>query len=59
MWLRLPLLAVLSGAGLACGCAGATYPVPIPPLTPSQLNLAQQEVQAQKNGLADHYKTAP
>ena len=49
MWFRLPILAVLSGAGLVCGCAGATYPIPMPPLTPSQLNLAQQEVQAQKS----------
>lgn len=46
MWSRLPLLAMLSGAGLVCGCA-STYPMPLPPLTPSQLNLAREEVQAQ------------
>lgn len=38
MLFRLPLLAVLSGAGLVCGCSGATRPMP--PLTPSQLTLA-------------------
>lgn len=43
MWSRLPILAMLSGAGLACGCA-STYPMPLPPLTPSQLNLAREEV---------------
>jgi predicted Zn-dependent protease len=46
MWSRLPLLALLSGASLVCGCA-STYPIPLPPLTPGQLSLAQQEVQAQ------------
>lgn len=44
MWFRLPILALLSGAGLVCGCSGATRPMP--PLTPSQLNLAQDEVQS-------------
>ena len=46
MWSRLPILALLSGAGLMCGCSG-TYPIPMPPLTSSQLNLAREEVQAQ------------
>ncbi|MDP1961020.1 MAG: M48 family metalloprotease [Reyranella sp.] len=44
----MPLLAVLSGAGLMWGCA-STYSIPLPPLTPNQLTLAQQEVQAQAN----------
>lgn len=46
MWSRLPLLAMLAGAGLLCGCA-STYPMPLAPLTPSQLNLAREEVQTQ------------
>lgn len=37
---------MLSAASLVCGCA-STYPIPLPPLAPSQLNVAQQEVQAQ------------
>lgn len=46
MQFSLRLLAVLLGASLACSCAN-TYPIPLPPLTPGQLNVAQQEVQAQ------------
>lgn len=44
MWFRLPILALLSGAGLAWGCGGAVHPMP--PLTATQLNLAQDEVQS-------------
>lgn len=46
MWSRLFLLAVMSCAGLLYACASATYPMLLPPLTPSQLNLAQDEVQS-------------
>ncbi len=44
---RLPILAVLGSAALLSGCSGATRPMP--PLTPSQLALAQDEVQSHAN----------
>jgi predicted Zn-dependent protease len=54
---------VLSGAGLAWGCSGAVHEMP--PLTSSQLNLAQQEVLAQasqgapyRNHITDEDATA-
>jgi predicted Zn-dependent protease len=44
MGLRRPVLSVLAGACLLCGCSGAIHPLPA--LTSSQLNLAQAEVQS-------------